>query len=173
MSYCLFLAQCPKKNLPSHCIAFEALCDRTRPYDTLARTDPQKNLPSHWIPFEALCDRTRPYDILARTDLLRDRWLLSPFNSILFRKTSSPILAPVRAYLGMEEILDPPRPPTVCLGLKRSRTNLIKVRGDMSYCLFLGQCPEKNSPSHCIPFEALCDRTCPYDILAGTDLLRR
>ena len=40
--------------------------------------------------------------------------------------------------------------PPVLAG-KRSRTNLIEVRGDISYCLFLSQSPQKNLPSHVAP----------------------
>ena len=29
----------------------------------------------------------------------------------------------------------------------------MKVRGDMSYCLFLAQCPQKNLPAHCTPLK--------------------
>ena len=36
----------------------------------------------------------------------------------LFRETSSPILAPLKGHLGIEEIHDPLKPPTTCLGWK-------------------------------------------------------
>ena len=87
---------------------------------------------------------------------------------------SCPHLPPKSATnLGMEEIRDPLKPPTACLGWKKKPYQFNKVRGDMSYCFFLSQCPQKNLPSHCIHFEALSDRTRPYDILAGSDLLKR